>query len=76
MIETISLQQTKIIKIPHHFETGRLFIKYVLLTSLIRRDKQNTWSSFDTRLKAHKSYGATNQDNKNSTPFRDRQALH
>ena len=38
MIETITLQQTKIIKIPHHFETGRLFIKDVLPTSQIRQD--------------------------------------
>ena len=51
MIETITLQQNrrfiqtsvttnshKIIKIPHHFETARLFIKDVLPTGLIRRE--------------------------------------
>ena len=44
MIETITLQQTtvttnshKMLTIPHHFGTGRLFIKDVLPTGLIRR---------------------------------------
>ena len=46
MIETITLQQTtaitnshKMLKSPHHFGTGRLFIKYILPTGQIRRKK-------------------------------------
>ena len=48
MIETITLQQTtvttnsyRMLKIPHHFGTGRLFIKNVLPTGLIIRRKMH-----------------------------------
>ena len=51
----VTTNSHKIIKIPHHFETGRLFIKDVLPTSLIRRyihfcESVSNWVFIDISL--------------------------